>query len=396
MWVLVLLGLIVAAIVFVLSLFFWPSLFIIFRYVGFLPIVLASIVIKPVTAALKQTHIPSSRKFRNIYAFIAMIGMVAGGAIWIFILIIQSISDSTLWVAVISIGLALLALAISYIVERNGYYYKQFPEAMKTLKKVRRIYEEDNITIEYKRDISSYLCSLYRDLMGSQITGICICDAQGRLVTDSRVIEQVGKAVYLVGQYQEKFNVKKALEEELKKIDDRIAQTDEFLQDFAELERIVYPDEELYAIWHEINTHAETIVKHGLSFERLLYETRLNWMEEFSPERYITEQDIQDFETVLSSVYDEYKPINETMTSRVAEMCEQFKEKLESENYDTEVDLAAYNRQRNHYYTRVVNLVIAVIKQSSSTRALPNISFNDAERELLREKMEWASEKIRY
>ena len=93
---------------------------------------------------------------------------------------------------------------------------------MKTLKKVRCIYEEDNITIEYKRDISSYLCSIYRDLLGSQITGICICDAQGRLVTDARLIDQVGKAVYLAGQYQQKFQVKKALEEELKKIDDRI------------------------------------------------------------------------------------------------------------------------------------------------------------------------------
>ena len=84
------------------------------------------------------------------------------------------------------------------------------------------------------------------------------------------------------------------------------------------------------------------------------------------------------------------------MMNRVADMCEQFKEKLESEDLDTEVDIAAYNRQRNHYYTRVVNLVIAVIKQSSLSQALPNISFNDAERELLREKMEWASEKIRY
>ena len=120
MWVLVLLGLMVAAIVFVISLFIWPDLFIAFRYVGLLPILLASMVIKPVTTAFKQDRIPHSRKFRTVYAFIAMIGLVAGGSIWIVIFIIQSLGESTFWVAMISGGLALLALVISYIVERNG------------------------------------------------------------------------------------------------------------------------------------------------------------------------------------------------------------------------------------------------------------------------------------
>ena len=390
MWVLVLLGLVTAAFIFVISLFVGPKFFFLFRYVGLFPVILAPLFIKPVMSTVKQDKISASKKFRIVYGFIAMLSLVAVASVWFVIFVIQFIADSMLWIGVISFGGALLALIITYVMERNGYYYKQYPEAMKTLKKVRRIYEDDNITIEYRRDISSYLCTIYRDLLCSQITGICICDAQGHLVTDQILINQIGKAVYLAGQYRQKFQVIKIIEKKLENINHQIDQLDEFLKEFSDLERAVYPDEDLYGIWYEINAHAENIIKHGLFIEKLQYEKLLIWTDEFSPERYVSEQDIQDYEKMIASVLEEIDPLDKPTMNLVAEKCRQFQEKIEAEDYTTEVNISAYNQQHNQYITRVANLLLSIIdKAGTTTPTLPDISFTDAERTLLQEKIDW-------
>ena len=396
MWMTILLALLVTGLFFFLSLQTNPALFFSLRYIGLVPVILALAFLRPIFKANKQDRLPEFMKFRAFFALFAMISLFIAIIAWCIFGGTYLFNASVIHVALVVLGITMLAMQVSFLVERTHPYYSEVPDVMNTINKARKVYEEAKNIVEYRRDTFSYYCAIYQDLFGSQITGFLICDAQGRLVPDLHIIEQVGKAVNLSGQYHKKYQMVESYEENLERIETNIAETNEFLKEFSNLERTVYPDEDFYAIWYEINEHAEKIIKHALYREKLTCQNAIEWLEDFEPESYISEQDIQNHEAMLLSACQEVEPLDAELMDHISTLCHQFIDEISDEDLNLDRDIVQFNIRNGYYVTRVLNLIITVIEKARTNTELQGISFNEIEKELLNEKMKMAQEKKQF